>query len=102
VKKSASQVSLLGVQTIWTYKMEEALSRTNPKERREDLERKLKEVSQTMSDLSAMCLEDIASKLERTKIEALVTIQVHQRDLSYRLKDIYRSQPAKTIQDFDW
>jgi dynein heavy chain len=50
-----------------------------------------------MSDLSAMCLEDIESKLERTKIEALVTIQVHQRDLSYRLKDIFRSQPAKTI-----
>lgn len=50
-----------------------------------------------MSDLSAMCLEDIASKLERTKIETLVTIQVHQRDLTQRLREIYRSQPSKTI-----
>lgn len=77
--------------------MEEALTRMNNKERREDIDRKNKEVSQTMSDLSAMCLEDIASKLERTKIETLVTIQVHQRDLTQRLREIYRSQPSKTI-----
>jgi hypothetical protein len=34
-----------------------------------------------MKELTAMCLDDsITSKLIRTKIETLVTIQVYQRD----------------------
>jgi len=33
-----------------------------------------------MSELTMMCLEDM-DKLARTKVETLVTIHVHQRDL---------------------
>lgn len=42
-----------------------------------------------------MCLEDIKSKLDRTKVETMVTIQVHQRDLAYEIK-------CKDVNDFDW
>lgn len=41
------------------------------------MEAKRKEVSEMMSTLTAMCLEDITSAVERTKIETLVTIMVH-------------------------
>jgi len=87
---------------MWTDKMTEAIDRSNVKDRREDLERKLKEVIQDLHLLSNMCLEDIENSLIRTKIETLVTIQVHQRDLSTELKDVYRSNPHKSIHDFDW
>ena len=61
--------------------MEEAISRSNHRDRKEELERKNSEVRGVLQDLVAMCLEDIRDKLKRTKIETLVTIQVHQRDL---------------------
>jgi dynein heavy chain len=82
VNGSASQIALLGIQMQWTSKMEYALDRTNAKDRREELDRKTKEVVQTLHELSAMCLDGTLNKLNRTKIETLVTIQVHQRDLS--------------------
>ena len=99
---SPSQISLLGVQMVWTTKMTEALERTSIKDRRDELDRKLKEVTGNLNDLTAMCLEEIPSKLIRTKIETLVTIQVHQRDLSTEIRDIYRATPHKGIYDFDW
>jgi len=102
VNASASQISLLGVQMIWTVKMTDALERTNHKDRREELERKNKEVTAGLHELSAMCLEDIPTALARTKVETLVTIQVHQRDLTIELRDTYKAQPSKTIYDIDW
>lgn len=41
------------------------------------MELKKKEVNEMMSVLTAMCLEDIDGPINRTKIETLVTIQVH-------------------------
>ena len=34
-----------------------------------------------LSELSGWCLEDLGSKMNRVKIETLVTIQVHQKDV---------------------
>jgi dynein heavy chain len=102
VNGSASQIALLGIQMQWTSKMEYALDRTNAKDRREELDRKTKEVVQTLHELSAMCLDGTLNKLNRTKIETLVTIQVHQRDLSDTIRLIYRSQPSKSRHDFEW
>lgn len=45
--------------------------------------------------LSKMCLRDLATKIERIKIETLVTIQVHQNDISKELR-------AKEASDFNW
>ena len=39
-----------------------------------------------MSDLTTMCLEDM-NKLKRMKVETLVTIHVHQRDLFGKISD---------------
>jgi len=48
-----------------------------------------------MEVLTAMCLEDLGTTLNRTKIETLVTIQVHQRDITMELK-------SKDENDFEW
>jgi len=102
VNASASQIALLGVQMIWTNKMTDALERSNHKDRREELERKNKEVTAGLVELSAMCLEDFPNTLVRTKVETLVTIQVHQRDLTLEIRDTYKAQPSKSIYDIDW
>jgi hypothetical protein len=41
------------------------------------MEAKRKEVSEMMSTLTAMCLEEFTSAVERLKVETLVTIMVH-------------------------
>ena len=41
------------------------------------MEIKRNEIKEHMSVLSGMCLEDLNGAVERTKVETLVTIQVH-------------------------
>jgi len=48
-----------------------------------------------MELLTAMCLEDHGSSVERLKVETMVTIHVHQKDLALELK-------CKDVNDFDW
>jgi dynein heavy chain len=48
-----------------------------------------------MDLLTAMCLEDHGSSVERQKVETMVTIHVHQKDLACELK-------CKDVNDFDW
>ena len=45
--------------------------------------------------LTEMCLQEIDGPINRTKIETLVTIQVHQNDIVKELK-------CKDVNDFDW
>jgi hypothetical protein len=54
--------------------MEEAITRSNHRDRKEELDRKTNEVKAILSELVGMCLEDIKDKLKRTKTETLVTI----------------------------
>jgi dynein heavy chain len=79
---------------IWTQKITEALEKTGKNER-SAMEQKKKEISAIMDLLTSMCLEPITSLIEKTKIETLVTIHVHQKDLTYEMK-------CKDINDFDW
>jgi dynein heavy chain len=70
-----SQVSLLGIQFLWTNRIQEALSKGKKVDKQSDLDKKKKENDAIMTALTAMCLdESIKSKLIRTKIETLVTI----------------------------
>lgn len=58
---------------IWTNKMTEGLERTSRNEKNA-MEAKKKEIAAINEELIKMCLEDIKSKLDRTKVETLVTI----------------------------
>lgn len=75
-----SQVALLGIQFLWTSKLQESLEANRLQEKISQLEKKKKEIIQIMNDLTAMCLEEIKTQLIRIKIETMVTIQVYQRD----------------------
>ena len=55
-----------------------------------------------MKELTAMCLEDIKTKLERTKIETLVTIHVHQVGLFQKLMEEVKGGRIKDVSDFEW
>lgn len=61
---------------IWTNKLTEGLEKTSRNEKNA-MEVKRREIAGINEELIKMCLEDIKSKLDRTKIETLVTIQVH-------------------------
>jgi dynein heavy chain len=59
------------------------------------MEEKRTKISEMMTILSAMCLEDLNTKITRMKVETLVTIQVHQYDISQEVK-------SKDVNDFEW
>ena len=90
-----SQIALLGIQIIWTFKITEALEKTGRSENKNIMEQKRVEIRDMMSVLSSMCIENITNILERTKVETLVTIHVHQRDIANELK-------CKDVNDFEW
>ena len=104
------QYALLGIQLLWTASAEEAFaalkaSRANKNAISECLKRN----SDILKELSAWCLEELPSKLVRTKYEVLITIQVHQRDV---LADLVQMHKAKRLgvggpdgegdTDFEW
>ena len=64
---------------LWTQKVQEPLEK-GQKERLTELDRKKREVNALMEELSKMCLSDLGTKINRTKVETLVTIHVYQRD----------------------
>ena len=47
-----------------------------------------------LSKLSSWCLQDLGTALNRKKIETLVTIQVHQRDVSNDLFGLFKVRVA--------
>ena len=86
---------------LWTQKVQEALEK-NQKERQAEFDRKRKDIKGIMTELSAICLEEM-DRLKRTKVETLVTIHVHQTDLFEAIRDGVKGQKHKDgSQDFDW
>jgi len=96
-----SQVALLGIQMVWTNKVQDCLERP-AREKLQELDRKKKDVKQIFDELSAMCLEDIESKLTRKSIETMVTIHVHQRDLFQKIHEDCKAHRIKDANDFEW
>jgi dynein heavy chain len=72
-------------------------------DKQSDLEKKRKDNDNIMKELTLMCLdESIKSKLIRTKIETLVTIQVYQRDKFEEIITLVKTDKIKDENDFDW
>lgn len=55
-----------------------------------------------MAELTGLCLEDLGSRIQRTKIETLVTIHVHQVDLFREIIDAAKGHKIRDKQDFEW
>jgi dynein heavy chain len=55
-----------------------------------------------LSELSSWCLTDLGTKLNRTKVETLITIEVHQRDCFLELYRLYKEKKLSDANDFEW
>lgn len=94
---------MLGVQILWTFKVQEGLEKGKQSEKTAELKKNQAFVDKIANELTGMCLEDMgANKLKRTKVETIVTIHVHQRDLYGEMQDAVKAYKVKDANDFDW
>lgn len=100
VDKSIAQFALLSIQILWTFETQSALEQCQFKKTamKENSNRQL----QVLSEMSSWCLQDLGSKVNRRKIETLVTVHVHQRDIAQELSNLVRSKKVQDANDFDW
>ncbi|KAL0250960.1 hypothetical protein GEMRC1_000174 [Eukaryota sp. GEM-RC1] len=97
ITRYPAQVTLLGLQMLWTKQVEEALRAS--KTDKSALAHCSKLVAGIMSLLVEYTTKDLGPDARnRTKVEALVTIQVHQRDI---FDSLYR-QRIRNAYDFEW
>jgi dynein heavy chain len=99
-KKSIAQVSLLGIQIVWTVDFQDALTRMRSD--RNIMAANHKKNVQILSELIALCLTDLGSKMNRTKFETMVTIHVHQKDLFQEVWKKAKEHKVKDENDFEW
>lgn len=78
VRNLPAQVALLSLQFQWTSHVEEALR--GAKTDKTIMSRALKRFDQLMRELVQLTAKDDLSSNERTSLESLITVHVHQRD----------------------
>jgi dynein heavy chain len=100
VNKSCGQFALLGLQVSWTTHCHEALSKAKGN-KQIMIETNRLQLS-ILQDLSSWCLEDLGSRMNRIKIETLITIQVHQRDVFADLTKLFKERKLNDANDFEW
>ena len=100
VAKSCGQLALLGLQIMWTVQCQDALSKA--KGNKQIMVDTNKHQLAILQDLSAWCLEDLGSRMNRVKVETLITIQVHQRDVFSDLTKLFKERKLSSDQDFEW
>ncbi|GBG28853.1 Dynein heavy chain 5, axonemal [Hondaea fermentalgiana] len=100
ISRHTAQFALLGLQFKWTAQMTHAL--THCKGNKNIMGETSKLQLAILTKLSSMCLTDLGSAMNRKKIETLVTVQVHQRDVSADLFRMFKDRRVGSAQDFDW
>ena len=100
VDKHNGQFSLLGIQLLWTQDQTDAMEVClRNKNAMRDVNKKALDVLQCMSRWT---LDATLAKMDRKKIETLITIQVHQKDVTQDLFELYKSKQIKNSNNFDW
>ncbi|RKO94376.1 dynein heavy chain and region D6 of dynein motor-domain-containing protein [Blyttiomyces helicus] len=90
-----AQIGLLCLQIQWTQMSEEALTASKTdKKKMAATNQKITEILNTLIDFTTKEL----TKMDRTKYETLITIQVHHRDVFEKL---FKSH-VKSPEDFEW
>mgnify|MGYP003961386239 CR=1 FL=1 len=97
IKNYPAQVTLLGIQFLWTEDCETAILRYAKTDKKALTECKKKN-NALLVQLSELTTNDKLSKIDRRKIETLITIQVHQKDVF----DEMARKKVKDISSFDW
>ena len=100
VDVNIAQFALLAVQILWTYETQTALELCRSKQGVMN-ENNLKQ-QKVLEEMSGWCLQDLGTKVNRRKIETLVTVHVHQRDIAEELLKLYKAKKVQRPSDFDW
>ncbi|GLD99919.1 hypothetical protein PINS_up008647 [Pythium insidiosum] len=100
VLRSCGQFALLGIQLSWTAECQDALAKC--KSTKGIMTATAKRHTTMLSELSSWCLTDLGTKMTRTKVETLITIQVHQRDCFAELCRLYKEKKISDANDFEW
>ncbi|KAJ1563094.1 Dynein heavy chain 5, axonemal [Cladochytrium tenue] len=90
-----AQIGLLCLQIMWTQMSEEAL--TNSKSDKKKMAATNQKITDMLNALIEVTTRDL-SKMDRTKYETFITIQVHHRDVFEKL---YKAH-VKSPEDFEW
>ena len=96
VHRFPAQIGIMAIQFQWTADVEESLRRA--KQDKTAMATSNKKALATLNELIGLTVQDRWNKLERTNIETLITIQVHQKDVSEELM----KKKIKDPQDFEW
>ena len=96
-----AQFALLGIQMLWTSDMQTALDSSKVKKNAmKDCNTRQADI---LREMSRWCLEpDLGSAINRRKMETLVTIHVHQRDVTSDLASLAKSRKSLDPNDFEW
>jgi len=97
---TCGQYALLGIQLMWTSDCELALMQS--KKDKNAIKNANTKALYVLNTLSGWCLQDLGSKMNRTKVETLVTIHVHQRDVINDIFTLYRAKKISGADDFEW
>lgn len=91
-----SQTCLMGLQMQWTFDAQDGISKA--KSDKQAMGLAAKKITALMTDLCVMTTNDTLDKRDRTNIETLITIQVHNKDIF----DALFKQKLKDPTDFAW
>jgi dynein heavy chain, axonemal len=100
VDRYPGQFALLGLQFNWTQQCTEALDRCRSS--KTAMSENNKRQLGLLHELSGWTLQDLGSKMNRRKIETLITVQVHQRDVFADLTRFYKERKVSSASDFEW
>lgn len=90
----------MALQILWTEAVEVGLDKI--KTEKNALNQCKAKIDELMIMFSLICLDDSITTLKRVKIETLVTIHVHQRDVFVELLDKKNQLKELGKKDFDW
>ena len=96
VNRFPAQICIMAIQLSWTSDVEESLRRA--RQDKTSMATSKKRAMATLNELIGLTVQDRWNKLERTNIETLITIQVHQNDVS---EDMVKKK-IKDPTDFEW
>jgi dynein heavy chain len=91
-----AQISLLGVQFLWTADMQGALSQA--KQDKSIMNKAMKKTDVLLKEMIVLTTRSTLGKNERKNLETVITVHVHQRDTS---EDLLKKK-VKEPSDFEW
>jgi dynein heavy chain len=100
VDNNIAQFALLGIQMLWTLDMQVALEQMRAKKNSmKDCNQRQIEI---LREMSSWCLQDLGSSVNRRKIETLVTIHVHAKDVTSDIAALVKNKKLNDCNDFEW